>query len=156
MKKYLLIITMALLASCSGTKKVSEFKKEVSKDTLREVIKIVKVDSTSLNKITNVDENEDVYYEPLDKSHPMYIEGVPYDNVVVRKTKRNKFVETINEVKLIKEKVDAVIEEGHKNMVESDKKLYKEYSTFSYVWVLLIIIILYIIYRVHKFSRINF
>jgi hypothetical protein len=156
MRKYLLIIAIALLASCSGTKKVSETKKEVTKDTLREVIKIVKTDSTSLNKITNVDENEDISYEPADKSHPMYIEGVPYENVIIKKTKRNKFVETVNEVKLIKEKVDAVIEEGHKNMVESDKKLYKEYSTFSYVWVLLIIIILYIIYRVHKFSRINF
>lgn len=156
MRNYTLIIAIVLLTSCSGTKKVSEERKEVSKDTVREVIKVIKTDSTSLNKITNIDENEEVSYEPADKSYPMYIEGVPYENVVIKKTKKNKFVETINEVKLIKEKVDAVIEEGHNNMIESDKKLYKEYSTFSYVWILLIIIILYIVYRVHKFSRINF
>lgn len=156
MRKYLLIIATVLLASCSGTKKVSEERKEVSKDTVKEVVKAVKTDSTSFNKVTNIDGNEEVSYEPVDKSYPMYIEGVPYENVVIKKTKKNKIIETINEVKLIKEKVDAVIEEGHNNMVESDKKLYKEYSTFSYVWVLLIIIILYIVYRVHKFSRTNF
>ena len=156
MRKYLLIIAIVLFASCSGTKKVSETKKEVTKDTVRETIKIVKVDSTSLNKITNVDENEDVSYEPVDKSYPMYIEGVPYENVIIKKTKRNKFVETINDVKVIKEKAEAVLEQGKKSVVESDKKLYKKYSTFNYMWVLLVILILYIIYRVHKFSRINF
>lgn len=154
MKKTLLFIAIVLF-SCNSTKKASEERKEVSKDTVREVIKIVKTDSISLNKITNIDENEDVSYEPADKSYPMYIEGVPYQNVIIKKTKKNKFVETINEVKLIKEKVDVVLEEGHKSIVESDKKLYKEYSTFSYVWILLIIIILYIVYRIHKFSRIN-
>jgi len=156
MNKYKLILFALIISSCSGTKKISEVKKETKKDTLREVINVVKIDSTSKTNKIEIDKDEYITYEPSDKKFPMYIEGVPYENVIIKKVKKNTFSEIKNDVKLIKEKVDVVLEKGNKTIVESDKKLYKKYSTFNYMWILLIILILYIVYRVHKFSRINF
>lgn len=151
MKRYLLIFTIVLLTSCSGTKKISEHKKEVLKDTLREVVKVSKIDSTVSNKVVSVDENEDVYYEPINKSYPMYIEGIPYENVVIKKSKKNKTTETTNDLKVVKEKIDSVLEQGKKSIVESNKKLYKEHSTFNYMWILVAILVLYIAYRIYEF-----
>jgi len=156
MNKYNLILFSLIIASCSGTKKVSEVKKETKKDTVSELVSVVKIDSTSKTNKIEIDKDEYITYEPSDKKFPMYIEGVPYENVIIKKVKKNTFSEIKNDVKLIKDKVDVVIKKGSKSVVESDKKLYKKYSTFNYMWILLIILILYIVYRVHKFSRITF
>jgi hypothetical protein len=156
MNRYNIILLSLIIASCSGTKKVSEVKKEIKKDTVSEIVSVVKIDSTSKTNKIEIDKDEYITYEPSDKKFPMYIEGVPYENVIIKKVKKNTFSEIKNDVKLIKDKVDVVIKKGSKSVVESDKKLYKKYSTFNYMWILLIILVLYIMYRVYGFSRINF
>lgn len=156
MNKYKLILFALIISSCSGTKKVSEVRKETTKDTVREKISVVRIDSTSKTNKIEINKDEYITYEPSDKKFPMYIEGIPYENVIIKKIKKNTFSEIKNDVKLAKEKVDVVLEKGKKTIIESDKKLYKKYSTFNYMWILLIILVLYVMYRVYGFSRTNF
>ena len=90
MNRYSIILLLLIIASCSGTKKVSEVKKEIKKDTVSEIVSVVKIDSTSKTNKIEIDKDEYITYEPSDKKFPMYIEGVPYENVIIKKVKNYK------------------------------------------------------------------
>jgi len=142
MKQIIILIFSILLIGCSSRKVIIE---ETKKDSLKEIKTKIILNEVFKSETKNDILIEEFTIEPFDSLKDIVINGIRYNNVVLRhkKTKDNSL--HIKEKKVlkktyIKERVKISNKEFKKNI---DKKA----NYFIYLWLLLIPIFLYLFKR---------
>lgn len=153
MKKYI-FIALLFLTSCSA-RKVQIEKENVKKDSIattttnvKTVDSIKKTDSTTINTNINIDE---IIVTPIDSTKPIYINNIPYKNVIlkIKKTKANTLYtnnKTASETKVKDSVVVAVVKKSEASTKES-KKVDSKPRYYYLLALLVLILIMYFLWR---------
>lgn len=152
--KKLILIPLILLISCAS-RKSNVNKVDIKKDSISETKVITKltedknrIDTTSIRKIET---NDEIVITPIDSSKNIYVNNVPYKNVVL-KIKKNKSNTLYTNKKIVSEtKVKDSL--GLTNVKTSNKTFVKQKETdkkadyFLGLWLLFLILIIYLLWR---------
>ncbi len=165
MKKLSVILSILLLISCGSRKSEINKQEKQSKieqsETLKNDVVIdanIKIENTT--KIDSVKNEiiEETIIEADDKTKPAYHDGKELGNTKTtkRKTTRNKASSIQNNINTsINEKsADKTIKTSQKKEQTKEavktKTTNREFSIFSYLWILILIIIIWYLYKKYK------
>jgi hypothetical protein len=152
--KYLYILVSLFLISCGG-RKVTVDKVNIKKDSLVEATsKVVTIDKFIAKDTTNIKKDittDEITLTPVDNSKPIFVNNIPYKNVVlkIKKIKDNSLY-TNNKIIVNNKRIDSVGTIKAKvteRTVVNNKKVDKEADYSMYIGLLIIIIIAYILWR---------
>jgi hypothetical protein len=152
--KYLYILVSLFLISC-GARKVTVDKVNIKKDSLVEATsKVVTIDKFIAKDTTNIKKDittDEITLTPVDNSKPIFVNNIPYKNVVlkIKKIKDNSLY-TNNKIIVNNKRIDSVGTIKAKvteRTVVNNKKVDKEADYSMYIGLLIIIIIAYILWR---------
>jgi hypothetical protein len=148
MKKHIFIL-LIFLTSCAS-KKIQVDKLETNKDSVAQTVDVVKtvttnnkIDSTSVNTNTIVDE---ITIIPFDSTKTIYVNNIPYKNVVlnIKKSKikssynnKNKELNITN-----KDSLGKTITHTSENVIDDNTKTEDKDNGLSFFWIILILIII--------------
>lgn len=153
MKKYILLIII-LLTSCASRKvnvNIQDTKKDSivkTETTTKVVTDIKKKDTTSIKTDISVDE---IIIEPIDTTRPIYVNNVPYKNVILKiKKKKSNTLYTNSKTESDNSSKDSTATTTAKkteHIYTKEKTIDKTMNYCWFIWWFILIIILYLLWK---------
>jgi hypothetical protein len=155
MKKHIIFITLSFLLLSCGARKVAIDKIDIKKDSITETkAVVVAIDKSSIKDTTNIKTNitiDEVTLTPVDNSKQIFVNNIPYENVVlkIKKTKDNSLYTNnkivVNDVR--SDSTGSIKAKVTEHKVVDNKRVDKKADYSMYIGLLIVIIIVYTLWR---------
>jgi ATP-dependent Zn protease len=152
--KKIIFIALILLTSCASRKTTTN-KVDIKKDSISETKVITKLtenkNNTDTTSIKKIETNDEIVIIPIDPNKNIYINNVPYKNVVL-KIKKNKSNTLYTNKKIasetrVKDSLGSNKVKTSGKFSEKQKKIDKKPDYYILLWVLFLILIIYLLWR---------
>ncbi len=152
--KKIIFIALILLASCASRKTATN-KVDIKKDSISETKVITKLtenkNNTDTTSIKKIETNDEIVIIPIDPNKNIYINNVPYKNVVL-KIKKNKSNTLYTNKKIasetrVKDSLGSNKVKTSGKFSEKQKKIDKKPDYYILLWILFLILIIYLLWR---------
>lgn len=152
MKKYLLLLLV--LTSCAS-RQVHIEKIDIKKDSVVETkVKVITIETKEKTDSININTSiltDEFILTPIDTSKPIYVNNIPYKNVVlkIKKTKTNTLYSNKKKESEIKSKdsVGSIKVNKTERVIGKKKDTDRKASYWIWIWLLILILILYLLWR---------